>query len=51
MAKFAQECLFKFNEMTRQLEPTLGPDTGEGYYCPSSFYTELFDLTKTRKTS
>ena len=29
MAKFAMECLFKFNEMTRLLEPALGPDTGE----------------------
>ena len=29
MAKFAQECLFKFNEMTRVLEKTLGPDTGD----------------------
>ncbi|CAB9523074.1 Receptor-type guanylate cyclase gcy [Seminavis robusta] len=29
MAHFAQECLFKFNELTRKLEIQLGPDTGD----------------------
>ena len=29
MARFAQECLFKMNELTPKLEVTLGPDTGD----------------------
>ncbi len=29
MAKFARECLDKFNELSKQLEITLGPDTGD----------------------
>ena len=29
MAQFAQECLFKFNELTKKLEISLGPDTGD----------------------
>jgi class 3 adenylate cyclase len=29
MAKFARECLEKFNQLTKQLEITLGPDTGD----------------------
>jgi len=29
MARFAQECLVKMAEVTRDLEKTLGPDTGE----------------------
>jgi hypothetical protein len=29
MARFAQECLFKFNELVRRFEVQLGPDTGD----------------------
>ncbi len=29
MARFAQECLLKMLDVTRELEKTLGPDTGE----------------------
>jgi class 3 adenylate cyclase len=29
MAKFARECLDKFNELAKSLEVTLGPDTGD----------------------
>jgi class 3 adenylate cyclase len=29
MAKFASECLLKFMQITRDLETTLGPDTGD----------------------
>jgi hypothetical protein len=29
MAKFARDCLEKFNELSKQLEITLGPDTGD----------------------
>jgi hypothetical protein len=29
MAKFAQECIFKFKELTKALEKTLGPETGD----------------------
>jgi len=29
MARFAWDCLLKFEEMTRELEKTLGPDTTE----------------------
>jgi class 3 adenylate cyclase len=29
MAKFARECLEKFNELAKSLEVTLGPDTGD----------------------
>jgi class 3 adenylate cyclase len=29
MAKFARECLDKFNELSKQLEISLGPDTGD----------------------
>ena len=29
MVRFAQSCLFKFVQVTKRLEVTLGPDTGE----------------------
>lgn len=29
MAKFAKECLDKFNELVKQLEISLGPDTAD----------------------
>ena len=29
MARFAWDCLLKFEELTRELETTLGPDTTE----------------------
>ena len=29
MARFARDCLFKTNELTRKLERVLGPDTGD----------------------
>ena len=29
MAKFARECMYKMNELTRNLEISLGPETGE----------------------
>jgi len=29
MARFASDCLFQMVEVTRQLETTLGPDTGD----------------------
>jgi len=29
MARFARDCLNKTNELTRMLERTLGPDTGD----------------------
>ena len=29
MARFSRECLEKFNELAKQLEITLGPDTGD----------------------
>ncbi len=29
MAKFAKECLDKFNDLAKQLEITLGPDTAD----------------------
>lgn len=29
MARFARDCLFKMNEMTKKLESMLGPDTGD----------------------
>ena len=29
MARFARDCLLKTNELTRRLERTLGPDTGD----------------------
>lgn len=29
MARFSQECVLKFNELAKQLETTLGPDTGD----------------------
>lgn len=29
MAKFARECLVRFNELSKQLEVVLGPDTGD----------------------
>jgi class 3 adenylate cyclase len=29
MTKFAQECLVKFNSLTRELEKQLGPETGD----------------------
>jgi class 3 adenylate cyclase len=28
MAKFARECMYKMNELTRSLEVSLGPETG-----------------------
>ena len=29
MAKFARDCMFKMHEVTRNLEVSLGPDTGD----------------------
>jgi class 3 adenylate cyclase len=29
MAKFARECMYNMNELTRSLEVSLGPETGE----------------------
>jgi hypothetical protein len=29
MARFARDCLYGFNTIVKQLETTLGPDTGE----------------------
>jgi class 3 adenylate cyclase len=37
MARFARDCLYSFNTVVKQLETTLGPDTGELGYVTLSF--------------
>jgi hypothetical protein len=37
MARFARDCLYCFNTVVKQLETTLGPDTGELGYVTLSF--------------
>lgn len=46
MAKFAKECLIKFNELAKQLEIALGPDTVSGFCtCPLVFCQLSLSLT------
>jgi Adenylate and Guanylate cyclase catalytic domain len=49
MCRFARDCRQKMNEITRSLESTLGPDTGDLKVTPSLLAVALLSLSSTSR--